>query len=262
MTRIPRSVWNPTQYEKFRDERSQPFYDLLALVTPCPGGRVADLGCGTGELTRDLHEATRAAETTGIDSSDTMLARASPFAGNGLRFEQASIETWEPTAPLDVLFSNAALQWVNGHELLFERLAGFIAPGGQLAIQVPANNDHPSHVTAHRIAAGEPFLSALDGYAREWPVQPPEWYAELLDRLGFTTQSVRLQVYGHHLASREGVIEWVRGTLLTDYQKRLPVDLWEEYLARYRAELLPRLRNTHPYFYAFKRILIWGHKAA
>lgn len=261
MTQIPRSVWNPTQYEKFRDERSRPFYDLLALVHSCPGGRVADLGCGTGELTRDLHEATQAAETIGVDSSDTMLAKASAFAGRGLRFEQANIETWAPAEPLDVLFSNAALQWVNGHEALFERLAGFVAASGQLAIQVPANNDHLSHITAHRIAQDEPFRSALGGYVREWPVQSPEWYAELLDRLAFKVQTVRLQVYGHHLPSREGVVEWVKGTLLTDYQKRMPVDLWEEYLARYRAELLPRLPNTHPYFYAFKRILVWGRKA-
>lgn len=255
-----RSIWNPTQYEKFRDERSRPFHDLLSLVEPCPGGRVVDLGCGTGELTRDLHEATRAAETVGIDSSDTMLAKAGAFTGNGLRFEQADIATWEPNEPFDVVFSNAALQWVNGHTALFARLAGCLKEGGQIAVQMPANNDHLSHVTAHRVAQEEPFQSAMRGYVREWPVESPEWYAETLDRLGFTVQSVRLQVYGHYLTSREGVVEWVKGTLLTDYQKRMSVDLWEEYLARYREELLPRLANSHPYFYAFKRVLVWGRR--
>src|SRR5512140_1523706 len=115
------SPWRPEQYEKFRDERSAPFFDLLALVEPCPGGRVLDLGCGTGELTRALHARAQASETMGIDSSETMLVKSAAFAGEGLRFNQADIETFSPVEPFDVVFSNAALQWVNGHEALFTR---------------------------------------------------------------------------------------------------------------------------------------------
>jgi trans-aconitate 2-methyltransferase len=255
-----RSIWSPTQYEKFRDERSRPFYDLMSLVEPIPGGRAVDLGCGTGELTRTLHEASKAADTLGIDSSDTMLANSDAYHVPGLRFELADLATFRPAEPVDLVFSNAALQWVGGHEALFTRIAGYIAGNGQIAIQMPANDDHPSHVTAHRVAREEPFRTALGGYVRDWPVQSPEWYATLLDRLGFRVQAVRLEVYGHHLPSREGVVEWVKGTLLTDYQKRMRVELWDEYLERYRAALLPQLTNTHPFFYPFKRILIWGRK--
>ncbi len=259
MTADP-SPWRPEQYEKFRDERSQPFFDLLALVEPCPGGRVLDLGCGTGELTQALHAKTAAAETLGIDSSATMLAKSEAFSGAGRRFERAEIEGFAPASAFDVVFSNAALQWINGHEALFPRIWSFVAAGGQLAVQVPANDDHPSHRTAHRLAAEEPFRTALGGYVREWPVRAPEWYASLLDRLGAQAQHVRLQVYGHHLASAEGVVEWVKGTLLTDYEKRLSPELWNEYLRRYRAELLPQLDDSQPYFYAFKRILMWARK--
>lgn len=254
------SVWNPGQYEKFRDERSQPFFDLLELVQPARGGRVVDLGCGTGELTRALHEHTGAAETLGLDNSETMLAKSAEFAGEGLRFAQAEVESWNPQEQFDLVFSNAALQWVNGHDEIFPRVMGAVRPGGQVAIQMPSNNDHPSHMTAHEVAAREPFKTYLRGYVRSWPVLAPEWYAELLDREGFAEQSVRLQVYGHHLDSREGVVEWVRGTLLTDYEKRMSPGEYAEFLDAYREALMPRLESREPYFYAFKRVLIWGRR--
>jgi len=254
------SPWNPDQYARFRNERSQPFFDLLELVEPAPGGRAVDLGCGTGELTPALHGRLQASETVGIDNSESMLAKSGTFAGNGVRFERGDIETFAPAEPFDVVFSNAALQWVDGHEELFPRLAQAIAPGGQLAIQMPANDDHLSHLTAHEVAREAPFAAALGGYSRTWPVKRPEWYAEELDRLGFREQSVRLQVYGHHLASREEVVEWVKGTLLTDYQKRLQEDVYAQYLKRYQERLLPQLSDSRPYFYAFKRVLIWGRK--
>jgi trans-aconitate 2-methyltransferase len=99
--------WDPDQYERFKAERTRPFWDLLALVQPVPGGRVVDLGCGTGELTKELHRVLEASETVGVDNSSAMLERANAFAGEGVRFEQGDIATWEPT-PYDVVFSNAA----------------------------------------------------------------------------------------------------------------------------------------------------------
>jgi trans-aconitate 2-methyltransferase len=254
------SPWNPDQYARFRNERSQPFLDMLELVQPASGGRAVDLGCGTGELTPALHARLQARETVGLDSSESMLAKSGEFAGNGVRFERGTIESFAPAEPFDVVFSNAALQWVDGHEELFPRLAKAVAAGGQLAVQMPANDDHPSHLTAHAVAREEPFATALGGYSRTWPVKKPEWYAELLDRLGFSEQSVRLQVYGHHLASRDEVVEWVKGTLLTDYQKRMPPETYEQFLKRYRERLMPRLEDRKPYFYAFKRVLVWGRK--
>lgn len=255
------SPWNPTQYEKFRDERSAPFHDLLSLVRPISGGRAIDLGCGTGELTRVLHEAVDARATIGLDNSETMLERSAAHAGGGLRFKLGTILRFAPRSPFDLVFSNAALQWVDDHEKLFERLAAGVAPGGQLAVQMPANDDHPSHVTAFELTTEEPWTTELSGYRRTWPVLRPERYAELLDHLGFVQQHVRLQVYAHHLASREAVIEWVRGTLLTDYQRRMSPEAFERFLVAYRERLLPRLADDRPYFYAFKRVLLWGRKA-
>jgi trans-aconitate 2-methyltransferase len=260
VTPTPSADWNPAQYERFRDERSAPFYDLLDLVEPRPGMRVVDLGCGTGALTREMHRRLTARETVGIDTSPAMLARSAAIAGEGLRFEQGDIATFAADSAYDLVFSNAAIQWVPDHEPLFARLAAALTPTGQLAVQMPANNDHPSHVTAFAVAGEAPFRDALGGYARQWPVLAPEAYAALLYRLGFTRQHVRLQVYGHELESREAVIEWVRGSLLTDYEKRLPADLWPVFLERYRERLLPQLEDARPFFYPFKRILLWASR--
>ncbi|MGE5596348.1 MAG: methyltransferase domain-containing protein, partial [Hyphomicrobiales bacterium] len=146
------SPWNPQQYERFRDERSQPFFDLLELVEPIPGGRAIDLGCGTGELTKVMHERVQARASIGLDNSETMLEKCSQFAGNGLTFRLGTILRFAPHSPFDLVFSNAALQWVPEHYKLFERLVAGLKPGGQLAVQVPANHDHPSHVIAHEVA--------------------------------------------------------------------------------------------------------------
>lgn len=258
-----RTDWNPEQYERFRDERARPFYDLLDLVQPRPAMRIVDLGCGTGELTRELHRHISTCETVGIDSSPAMLARSAAYAGDGLSFREGDIAAFPgpgDVGAFDLVFSNAALHWLPDQEGLLARLVTALTESGQLAVQVPANHDHPSHLAAAAAAAEPPFQEALAGYIRQSSVLSPEKYAALLDRLGFQTQTVRLQVYGHHLAAQADVIEWVRGTLLTDYEKRMPADLWPRFLERYRDVLLPQLADTRPYFYPFKRILFWASR--
>jgi trans-aconitate 2-methyltransferase len=252
-------TWNPERYARFAAERAQPFHDLLDLVRPVPGGRVVDLGCGSGELTAELHRRLRAGQTLGLDSSPAMLERARPHEGGGLRFQLGDIAEFGGGG-WDVVFSNAALQWLPDHEALFGRLVGALAAGGQLAVQMPANFDHPSHVVADELAGEEPFRSELGGWRGMAPIAPPEWYALLLDRLGVAEQHVRLQVYLHHLADREQVVEWVRGTLLTAYARRLPAELFERFLDRYRERLLPRLDDGRPYRYPFKRVLLWARR--
>jgi trans-aconitate 2-methyltransferase len=250
-------VWNPDLYARFGAERAQPFHDLLALVRARSGMRVVDLGCGTGELTALAHRTLAARETLGLDSSAAMLERAAVHAGAGLHFEQGDIGTFEGER-FDLVLSNAALHWIPNQERLLARLIRSLAPGGQLAVQVPANHDHRSHKLAHEIASEPPFAAALAGYTRGKPVLEPEEYANVLFRLGFREQHVRLVVYGHPLSSRADVVEWVRGTLLTDYQRRLPPDLWERYLATYRDRLVASLSNERPFLYTYKRILFWA----
>src|SRR5688572_14747768 len=150
MAPMSSDTWDPQQYERFARERSQPFYDLLGLVQPVPGGSVVDLGCGTGALTADLHRRTGAATTVGIDNSPAMLADAAAHEGDGLRFELADIGSLSG-GPYDVVFANASLQWLPDHPALLAKVTDAVNAGGQLAVQVPANRDHPSHVAAYAV---------------------------------------------------------------------------------------------------------------
>lgn len=252
--------WDPDQYSKFAAERAKPFVDLLAMVEPVPGGDVIDLGCGTGELTARLHAHTKAATTIGVDASEAMLAKAHPLAGNGLRFELGDIGRFGAERSFDVVFANASLHWVPDHPRLVGQLAAGLRPGGQLAVQVPANTDHPSHAVAFEVATEAPFLEHMgaDPLADAHAVCAPEQYAELLDGIGFSDQHVRLQVYGHHLASTAEVVEWTKGTTLLRFKSLLPPDLFDPFVERYRRRLAEVLGEQAPYFYTFKRILFWA----
>ncbi len=257
---LTKDAWQPETYARFAAERRRPFVDLLALVSPIPGGRAVDLGCGTGELTRELHRKTQAAETLGLDSSQAMLAKASALAGAGLRFERGDIATFTPRAPYDLVFSNAAYHWVPDHPSLLGRLTRAVAPGGQLAFQVPDNFDHASHRAAEHVAAEEPFASILAGAAHPRHVLAPEDYSAILDQLGYREQVVRLQVYGHHLDSREGIVAWVEGSLLSEYRRMLPADLYPRFVERYREALFAMVPDERPLFFTFRRILAWGRR--
>jgi trans-aconitate 2-methyltransferase len=249
-------VWDPGQYQRFAAERRRPYEDLVARVEPVPGGTVVDLGCGTGELTADLHHRLGAAQTVGLDSSAAMLEKAAAHTAPGLRFEPGDIAgwAWATATPVDVVFANASLHWVPDHAALLAALAGHLAPGGQLAFQVPANHDHPSHTVATELGA-ERDLEPTAGAAS---VLAPEDYAVRLYDLGFARQDVRLQVYGFELPSVDDVVEWTKGTLLTGYRAQLPADEYPAFEDEYRRRLAEALGDQRPYFYAFKRILAWA----
>ena len=245
------SAWSPDQYEKFKAERTQPFRDLLALIEHRPRMRVVDFGCGTGELTRELHQHLQAEETVGIDNSETMLLKSASFGTEMLRFERGDIGAFVTDRPYDLVFSNAALHWVVDHDRLFAKLTAFLAPHGQLAVQMPYNHDHPSQTIAAALA------EELGVEPRRPPLLPPERYAELLHRLGFARQQVRLQVYGHVLPSSRDVAEWTKGSTLTEYQRKLG-DRYDAFVAEYTNRLVRELGDARPYFFPFKRLLMWA----
>lgn len=253
-------TWNPDQYELFKQERSQPGRDLIALIRPRRGQRVIDLGCGTGELTELLHRHCQAAETLGIDRSERMLEAAQLRAGHYLRFEQRDILGLPDEPIYDVIYSNAALQWLPDHEALFAALTRRLVAGGQLAVQVPTMEHHPAHVVAKEVAREPRFAAALNGYLHDLDVLSAEQYATILWRLGYLQQDVRLQIYPHVLPGPEAAIDWIKGTLLTAYQERLSAEMYEEFLAEYSRRLLAQLPSSRPYFYPYQRILIWGQR--
>ena len=248
--------WNPKQYDLFKQERQQPFFDLLNMITTDkPIGRAVDLGCGTGELTQILHTKLRIGQTLGIDRSKAMLEKAAELQNRQLRFGEEFIETWADLNGVDLIFSNAALQWASNHSTLIPHLLKSLNPAGQIAIQVPANHDHISHILAAEIAAEARFRDELGGYIRTSPVLLVEDYASLLYQEGLTSITCFMKVYGHRLKHPRDVIEWVRGTMLTDYQSRLPPEVYESFLKEYSKRLLAVLGDKEGYFYPFKRIL-------
>ncbi len=257
-------AWDPAQYERFREQRKKPFFDLLATVAAKPGMRVVDLGCGTGENTRFAHDELKARSTLGLDNSEAMLARAGALVVDGLAFAHADIARFpdgaEGVVDFDVVLSNAALQWVPDHEALFARLVGLLAPGGQLAVQMPANQDHPDHVVAAELAREAPFAAPLGGEGPRQHILAPERYAVLLSKLGLLDVDVFLRVYVHEMPSRDGVIEWVKGAMLTDVKARLSEALYADFVARYSERLLARLDDDRPYFYTLKRIFLSARK--
>lgn len=253
MTTGSADTWNPAQYQKFQAERDQPFLDLLSLVAaPSADAALVDLGCGDGRLTALAHARLSARSTLGIDSSAAMLAEA-PGDVDGLRFEPGDIASWSAPRQFDVVLSNAALHWVGDHPAVVARWAGAVAPGGQLAVQLPANADHPSHTVLADVTAELGIEAEPDPVATN--VLKPEQYAALLDDLGAVEQHVRLQVYAHRLESSAAVVEWVKGTTLTRVRKVTDDAAYAEFLDRYRERLLSVIGDRAPYTYLFKRIL-------
>jgi trans-aconitate 2-methyltransferase len=244
--------WNPDRYHQFRNERFAPFKDLLALVIKRDGMSIVDLGCGTGELTRRLADALPGSEVVGIDSSPEMLERAREHAREGLHFEQAEIENVE--GEWDLVFSHAAIQWVDDHRSLIPRLFSCVRPRGQLAVQLPSNHGHATHTLIREIAAEEPFRSALDGWNRQSPVLCVSKYAELLHENGGRETTVFEKVYPCLLESSDSLAQWTAGTALVSYFERLPEKLQETFMDRYR-ERLAALYPPGPVFYPFQRIL-------
>lgn len=256
--------WSPEQYRKFATERAQPFHDLLALVQPGGIRRAVDLGCGPGELTAMAAQQLSVDEMVGVDNSPSMLASAAEHVGPRVRFEHGDLAGWTSAADVDLVLASASLHWVPDHAAVLQRWTAALAPGGQLAVQVPANAYMPSHRVADELAHTERYLSAFDGAPPSDPVadnvQEPEVYAQLLYDLGFTEQHVRLQVYPHVLPSSRAVVQWVRGTTLTRFQKALPPELFEHFVADYEAALIARIGDRSPFFFPFRRILFWGRQ--
>ncbi len=146
--------WDPEQYRRFAAERAQPFWDLIELVaTEPPIDRAVDLGCGAGDLTAALAERVGIAEMIGIDNSEAMLERAAEHRRPGLSFERGDIGGWGEPGGFDLVVANASLHWVPDHPAVLGRWGSSLRPGGQLAVQVPANADHPSHLAAAEVAS-------------------------------------------------------------------------------------------------------------
>lgn len=254
-------TWDPSQYLKFADHRLRPALDLMAQVAlEAPRG-VYDLGCGPGTITRLLAEQWPGARVTGVDSSADMLAKARQEAP-GIALQQADIAHWSPPAPADLLFSNAALHWLDDHGTLLPRLAAHLHAGGVLAIQVPSNADSASHILIEEAANTGPWRARL---ARIRPVyrsiETPDAYYRMLAPL--TAQlDIWETTYLHVLAGDNPVVEWTKGTALRPYLDALEEPERGAFLADYAARIAaayPKQPDGRTLL-AFRRLFIIARK--
>jgi trans-aconitate 2-methyltransferase len=254
------SSWDPEQYRQFAAERAQPFHDLLARLGDRPVRRAVDLGCGPGELTALAAGRLDVGHITGIDNSPAMLASTAAHASDRVTFESGDISTWTSGADHDLVLAAASLQWVPNHRDVLARWVAALAPGGRLAVQVPANAHAPTHTVAARLAVQQPHLSAF-GAAGPPPdpvaanVLAPDEYARILHELGCVDIDVDLHVYPHVLPSTRHAVEWVKGTMLTRFQAVMSAEAYDDFLRDYEAALLDEMGDAEPCFFPFNRIL-------
>ena len=254
--------WDPNQYLKFADHRLRPALELLERIPLDAPNVIYDIGCGTGQITRLLAERWPTAKVYGLDNSPEMLAKASAEPST-VQWIEADIQTWSPTTPPALIYSNATLQWVTDHQELFPRLAGFLHPGGCLAVQMPLSWGMTSHQLMRETLAnggigGQELGTAelRQAVGRKW-VEDAAVYYDLLEGLCSNVDIWETE-YLQILAGDDPVLEWVKGTGLRPILNGLGDAEREQFLNVYRQRLGQAypVRANGQTLYPFRRLFL------
>lgn len=248
--------WDPERYLAFAEPRLRPAFDLLARVPLQDARTVVDLGCGPGNLIPHLRARFPSATITGIDASPQMLAGARA-AHPELAFVEANLASWRPDAPVDLIFSNATLQWLDDHDQLLPRLMRLLRPGGVLAAQMGNNGAAASHRLVGEILADGPWAARARGRFRPFPAVAPgphyRWLAPHAETLDIWQTD-----YLHVLEGEDPVLAWARSSTLLPALALLEADEVAPFLERYR----DALRRAYPpetdgrTLYPFRRLFV------
>ncbi len=270
-------TWDPQQYTLFADRRARPFRDLTARIRAADPRVVVDLGCGPGNMTRTLAERWPEARVIGLDSSADMVRTARESFGDAgpdnLSFEQVDAQSWEPDEDVDVVVSNAMLQWIPDHRQLVAGWLAALRPGAWIAVQVPGNFAAPSHETIAELSRRPEYADALHGVMERESVYTPHEYLETLISAGFEAD-VWETTYHQPLTGHDPVYDWVRGAALRPSLQRLEAadrrdgtNLQERYVAEYRQIMRASYRTyltpegVRLTDYPFRRIFMVGVKS-
>ncbi|MEK9673267.1 MAG: methyltransferase domain-containing protein [Rhodospirillaceae bacterium] len=255
MSKVP--TWNPGQYLKFAGQRLRPALDLLNQIDAEDPQSVFDLGCGPGNVTPFLQGRWPGAQITGIDTSDEMLAKAKAEHPT-MNWVKGDGKTWAPDAPADVIYSNAALHWIDGHAELFPRLLACLKPGGTLAIQMPHNHKAPSHMGMREVVMSGAWQGRLEPIIRTEPVADPEVYYDIL-----APHAAHLNIwettYAQVMEGNNPAAEFTKGSALKPFLDALTDadenrEFFETYSARMQAAY-PKRADGKTLFH-FQRLFI------
>jgi trans-aconitate 2-methyltransferase len=259
-------TWNPTQYQRYSDERSRPFHELVDRISvdPIAVKAAVDLGCGPGDLTATLCDRWPNAQVIGVDNDANMLVSAGALASDRLSFASGTAQGWRPAVPVDVVVSNATLQWVPGHLAMLPHLLTTVRPGGW-SFQVPGNLDDPHHQEIRSLYRSKPWSDIPA--VKELPERTHGSHTatEYLDVLATLCSHIDgwETTYIHILQGDDPVLEWVKGTALRPVLAALQTD---EARAAFLAQLAPRLRAAYPSSawgtpFPFKRVFVVSQRA-
>ena len=249
-------AWNPETYNKFKSDRTIPFFDAMKLIVSKPQMEVLDLGCGTGELTAKLAETLdHPKQVLGIDASAAMLKDSKSFENEILSFECKSIEKQlDSGKKWDLIFSNAAIQWVGNHEIVLPKIISNLKPGGQMVIQMPSQTQNIANILLNQLAEQRPFGSVLNHWKRTSAVLNTDAYAKILFENGSRKMTVFEKIYPLILENFEAVYDFVSGSALIPYLEKLPPEMHETFNDAFKKELKLQFPGS-PAFYPFKRII-------
>ena len=260
-------MWDPGRYRQFGAERSRPFFELISRVGAADASLVVDLGCGPGELTAELCSRWPTADVVGVDDSAEMITAAREVlaglpadARHRLRFEQDDVTGWEPEGPVDVIVSNALLQWVPEHSKLLPSWVSYLSDGGWLAFAVPGNFDQPAHALLREMAGSARWRELLADVAFNRQASDPVEYLELLAREGCAVDAWEA-TYLHVLDGDDPVLRWYQGTGLRPIIAALDAEDAAEFMATYGA-LLREHYPRRPYgtVLPFRRVFVVAHR--
>lgn len=256
-------TWDSSQYLKFSNERTQPAIDLAARIALDAPVNVVDLGCGPGNSTAVLARRWPQARLTGVDSSSEMISSAQKQYPQW-NWQTCDITNWSQSAKnhYDVIFANAALQWVPDHTHLFPRLLGCVAPGGAFAMQVPGNHDAPAHVIARELSSSPSWQSFFSEPVREWSVKELPFYYDILAPLA-TRMDLWTTEYLHVMPNADAIVEWYKGTGLRPFLEKLesPSDktrFLSDYSAAIQTAYTPRADGR--VLFPFRRLFLIAYR--